>query len=48
MPLSNDPIILERIPDIRESGYCRICQQRYTDVPVIDRIAACPRCYKLE
>ena len=34
--------------NIRASGYCIICRERYTDVPVIDGVAACPRCYKIE
>lgn len=40
--------IVEFPEDIRESGYCIICRERYTNVPVIDRIAVCPNCYKIE
>ena len=45
---NNEVPIVERPKEIRASGHCIICRERYTDVPVIDGISACPRCYKME
>jgi len=45
----HDDILIREYPhDIRASGYCLLCRERYTDVPVIDGIAVCPNCYKIE
>ncbi len=34
-----------RSQNVRASGYCSKCRQRYNDVPVIDGVVACPNCY---
>jgi len=30
--------------EIRATGVCGKCNKRYTDVPVIDKVAQCPNC----
>lgn len=33
--------------EIRQSGFCILCRERYNDVPVIDNIPVCPNCYEI-
>jgi len=33
-----------RSRNVRQSGYCAKCRERYNDVPVIDGVVACPNC----
>jgi len=45
----HDDILIRDYPhEIRASGYCILCRERYNDVPVIDGTASCPNCYKIE
>lgn len=45
--LNKDTKFIKRIPDIRASGHCKSCMNRYEDVPVIDGIPMCDNCYKV-
>ena len=40
--------VVDRPKDVTQSGVCPICRERYTDVPVIDGVPACPNCTRLE
>jgi len=44
----DDIPIKDDTPKITASGYCLLCRERYNSVPVIEGIAVCPNCYKIE
>lgn len=46
LPDWNDVPDIGHEKEVRTSGYCQKCRERYTDVPVIDGVIICPNCIK--